>query len=93
MGFAELANPDLGNALASQAIRAGGTTRPNQISVTISAMRPSNRRRVLFQVIDRITALFGGTRPLHWLSVVGQESGGLLSFTVTLHEVDEVTPA
>ena len=56
-------------------------------------MRPSNRRRVLFRVIDRITALFGGTGPLHWLSVVGQESGGLLSFTVTLHEVDEVTPA
>lgn len=51
------------------------------------AMRPSNRRRVVFRVFDRITALFGGTTPLHWLSVIGQESGELHSFTVTLHEV------
>jgi hypothetical protein len=51
-------------------------------------MRPSNRRRVLFRAIDRITALFGGTAPRHWLNVVGQESGDLRSVTVTLHEVD-----
>jgi hypothetical protein len=51
-------------------------------------MRPSNRRRALFRVLDRITALFGGTTPQHWLSVVGQQSGGLRSFTVALHEVD-----
>jgi hypothetical protein len=51
-------------------------------------MRPSNRRRVLFRVVDRIAALFGGITPQHWLSVVGQQSGGLRSFTVALHEVD-----
>jgi len=51
-------------------------------------MRPSNRRRVLFRVIDRTTALFGGNAPRHWLSVVGQESGDLRSVTVILHEVD-----
>lgn len=51
-------------------------------------MRPSNRRRVLFRMIDWIVALFGGTAPLHWLSVVGQESGDLRSVTVTLHKVD-----
>lgn len=51
-------------------------------------MRPSNRIRVAFRVLDRITALFGGTTPLHWLSVIGQESGQLRSFTVTLHQVD-----
>jgi hypothetical protein len=66
----------------------GGTTRTDPIRVTIAAMRPSNRRRALLRVIDRITALFGGTAPQHWLSVVGQESGDLLSVTVTLHEVD-----
>ena len=58
------------------------------ICVTITAMLPSDRRRVLFRVLDGITALFGGATPLHWLSVIGQESGGLRSFTVTLHEVD-----
>jgi hypothetical protein len=76
--FAELANPDPGNAVAPQAM----------VCVTITAMRPSSRRRALFRVIDRITALFGGAAPQHWLSVVGLESGDLRSVTVTLHEVD-----
>lgn len=51
-------------------------------------MLPSDRRRVLFRVLDWIKAHFGGATPLHWLSVVSQESGGVGSFTVTLHEVD-----
>lgn len=51
-------------------------------------MLPSERRRVLFRVLDWVTALFPGTTPLHWLSLIAQESGGLRSFTVTLHEVD-----
>jgi hypothetical protein len=49
-------------------------------------MRPSKRRRVLFRVIDAITALFGGQAPRHWLSIVGQESDGLRSMTVNLYE-------
>lgn len=51
-------------------------------------MRPSERRLVLFRVIDRITAFFGGRAPLHWLSIVDRESGFLGSNTVTFCEVD-----
>jgi hypothetical protein len=51
-------------------------------------MRPSKRRRVLFRVIDRITAFCGGRAPLQWLSIVDQESGFLGSNTVTFCEVD-----
>jgi len=46
-------------------------------------MRPSKRRRVLFRVIDAITALFGGQAPRHWLSIVGQESDAGLAEVLT----------
>jgi hypothetical protein len=56
--------------------------------VTIAVMRPSARRLVLFRVIDRITAIFGGRAPLHWLSIVDRESGFLCSNTVSFCEID-----
>lgn len=51
-------------------------------------MRPGRFARVMFWVLEKVTALFDGPVPLHWLTIAERESGDPRSVTVGLYEVD-----